>query len=66
VTNRYDYVTLTAEVAFMIPLANGNSFILANGSSYGVVSMPLEGALALGPSLRVFDTGPFRRPGSGL
>jgi hypothetical protein len=50
----------------MPELANGNSFILANGSSYGVVSMPLEGALALGPGLHVFDTSGFRKPGNAL
>jgi hypothetical protein len=55
-----------AEVVIMPELANGNSFILANGSSYGVVSMPLEGALALGPGLHVFDTSGFRKLGNAL
>jgi hypothetical protein len=66
VTNCYYCVTLAAEVVLMPELANGNSFILANGSSYGVVSMPLEGALALGPGLRVFSVSPFREPVNGL
>jgi hypothetical protein len=47
-------------------LSNGNSFNLANGSSFAVISMPLEGALALGPSLRLFDTSPFRGRCNGL
>lgn len=65
-TNCDDYVTLVAEVVIVPELANGNSFVLANGSSYGVVSVSLEGAVALGPSLRVFDVSPFRRPGNAL
>jgi hypothetical protein len=66
VTIRHHYVTLAAEVVLMPELANGNSFILANGNSHAVVNMPLEGALALGPGLRVFDTSGFRKLGNAL
>jgi hypothetical protein len=55
-----------AEVVTMPELSNGNSFNLANGSSYAVVNMPLEGALVLGPGLRVFDTSGFCRLGNAL
>jgi hypothetical protein len=50
----------------MTELANGNSFSLSGNSNFGVVNMPLEGALALGPSLHLFDVSPFRRPGNAL
>ena len=50
----------------MIRIANGNSFILASNTSFGVGNISVEGALALAPGLHLFDTSGFSKLGNAL
>jgi hypothetical protein len=49
-----------------VEIAHGNSFNLGNGQSICLAALHLEGALALGPGLHLFDTSAFQKLGNAF